>query len=57
MLSEADGKRHRVYPYDRKYTKNSGDQTDKQSVYSLNVLNLEGEVSAAWSHCQSVYTL
>ena len=39
-----DGRKHQVYPLDKKYLKNSGDQTDKldHSLYSLNVLNLEG---------------
>ena len=41
ILQEDGGKRPRVNPYDRKYAKNSDDQTDKQ-FYSLNVLNLEG---------------
>ena len=33
-------KHHQVYPYDKRYAR--GDQTDDQ--YSLNVLNLEGEI-------------
>ena len=33
-------KHHQVYPYDKRYAR--GDQTDEQ--YSLNVLNLEGEI-------------
>ena len=31
---------HQVFPYDKRYAR--GDQTDDQ--YSLNVLNLEGEI-------------
>ena len=45
VLEEVEGKngrsRNKVYPYDKKYLKNSGDQTDN---YSLNVLNLEGNL-------------
>ena len=50
MLEEVNpndlNRRRQVYPYDKKYLKNSGDQTDKldHSLYSLNVLNLEGDL-------------
>ena len=54
MLEEVNPnevRRNQVYPYDKKYLKNSGDQTDKldHSLYSMNVLNLEGK----WQVCNS----